>query len=133
MEMVVVRETKTALSTIGTLSIDGKPFGSTLELPWKNNQHLVSCIPTGTYEVQLLPSPKFNNAPTPHVLNVPGRDNILMHVGNFPRDTEGCLLVGSFPGRDLVGDSKKAFAQLVQKMQQLPAGEKISLTIKEKV
>lgn len=132
MEMVVNREVKTAFSTIGILTVVGKLFGYTLELPWKNNQHSVSCIPVGTYEVQLLPSAKFHGALVPHVLNVPNRDSILIHIGNFPRDTEGCLLVGLYKGRDLVGDSGKAIAQLVQKMQQLPAGEKISLTIQEK-
>lgn len=64
----------------------------TLEPPWNNNRRRVSCIPTGEYKVTPRYSTRFRHHL--HVLDVPDRDWILFHVGNFPRDTTGCVLVG---------------------------------------
>ena len=64
----------------------------TLELPWKDNERQISCIPKGSYEVKLRWSPKYGTHY--HVLNVPNRDLILIHSGNFTKDTKGCILVG---------------------------------------
>jgi hypothetical protein len=63
-----------------------------LELPWKNNNQNVSCIPPGTYTVQKLIDQKFGNHF--HVMNVPNRGGILIHAGNFYTQTQGCILVG---------------------------------------
>jgi hypothetical protein len=72
-----------------------------LEPPWKNNRRGESCIPTGDYTLSpRAPTKKFNY---PHLLlgGVPDRDFILAHRGNFPSDTEGCLLLGlSFGSAD---------------------------------
>lgn len=82
--------------TIGVLRVDGKDF-YTLELPWKDNQRSVSCIPSGAYV--LTPHAwddgnDFKFKKTWEVNNVEGRSSILMHVGNFTKDTDGCILVG---------------------------------------
>lgn len=52
-----------------------------------------TAIPYGTYDVvwQLSPSRQQN---TLRLLNVPGYQGILIHSGNTPEDTEGCLLLG---------------------------------------
>lgn len=65
----------------------------TLELPWKDNERKVSCIPKGTYKVVPRWSSKFKHHF--HVLDVPNRSYILIHVGNFYTDIEGCILVGT--------------------------------------
>ena len=65
---------------------------NTLELPWRNNQRNISCIPTGEYDVTPRHSARFGNHL--HVLDVPNRSFILFHVGNWPRNTEGCILPG---------------------------------------
>ncbi|MDY0308163.1 MAG: DUF5675 family protein, partial [Desulfovibrionaceae bacterium] len=65
----------------------------TLERPWLNNQRRVSCIPAGTYKGRVLPSPRFG-IDLPELLDVPGRDQILIHPGNTIDDTEGCILIG---------------------------------------
>lgn|SRR3990167_7451294 len=69
----------------------------TLELPWKNNEKQVSCIPQGFYHVEKRKSAKFGE----HFLikDVPNRDFILIHSGNFAAgdkvDIKGCIMVGS--------------------------------------
>lgn len=64
----------------------------TLELPWKNNERRVSCIPSGRYSVIPRDSVKFGY----HfqILDVPKREYILFHFGNYVTDVEGCILVG---------------------------------------
>lgn len=49
--------------------------------------------------------------------DVPGRDFILLHVGNFIKDTKGCSLCGLTYGRDTaghyqVGNSRAAYERL---------------------
>lgn len=93
---ILIRLKSTPIVTLGQLIIfDGliQVFsGVTLELPWKNNQVKVSCIPSGKYLVSPRVSEKFGNH---YILqNVPQRDLILIHSGNKISDTEGCILVG---------------------------------------
>ncbi len=71
----------------------GLPLALTLERPWRNNAPEVSCIPPGSYTARRVTSPKFGE--TFEVTGVPGRSHILMHKGNTPADTEGCILVGA--------------------------------------
>jgi len=64
----------------------------TLELPDLGNQQNISCIPEGKYEVHRICSPKFGKCF--HVQDVPGRSEILIHKGNYNKDTHGCILIG---------------------------------------
>ena len=76
----------------------------TLELPWKDNAHNISCIPEGDYLVEKMPPTAKRKYQYFHVLNVPNRDGILWHPGNFTHDILGCFLPGeSFA--DLDNDS----------------------------
>ena len=65
-----------------------------LERPWRNNSRSISCIPLGTYLVKPHDSPSKGKC---FILvgPEPERSDILIHVGNELKDTEGCLLVGS--------------------------------------
>lgn len=65
----------------------------TLELPWKDNERKVSCIPEGEYKVVPRWSAKFKEHF--HILDVPNRTWILFHAGNYRTQIEGCILVGS--------------------------------------
>lgn len=73
----------------------------TLELSWKNNERQISCIPIGKYEVVKRFSQKYKDHF--HILNVPNRTWILIHHGNFHKDTLGCVLVGK-ELKDIDGD-----------------------------
>jgi hypothetical protein len=64
----------------------------TLELPWRDNQRRISCVPDGTYKVVRRSSAKYKNHF--HLLDVPNRSLILIHQGNYNHQTMGCILVG---------------------------------------
>ena len=73
----------------------------TLELPDLGNQKNISCIQEGEYEVHRIYSPKFGKCF--HLQDVPGRSEILIHKGNYNKDTHGCILVG-MDRADINGD-----------------------------
>jgi hypothetical protein len=78
--------------TLGTLIAKGQVY-FTLEPPWMDNAINISCIPTGLYTCT------FREKTEHHeniyvVLDVPDRTDIEMHIGNFPKDTKGCILIG---------------------------------------
>lgn len=76
-----------------TISYKGKTFNcKVLELAWKNNQKNISCIPKGLYKVKPHYSEKFGKVYW--VQDVENRSYIYFHVGNYYKDTLGCLLVG---------------------------------------
>ena len=85
--------------TLGRFLVYGDQFklleGVTLELPWRNNQRVVSCIPKGSYQVRFCSDSE--KIPYPHfeILNIPGRDGVKIHRGNFVENTKGCVLIGS--------------------------------------
>jgi hypothetical protein len=68
----------------------------TLELPWKNNERRVSCIPTGVYRWVKIVSPKFKECI--HITSVVGRSEILIHPANRKEDLLGCIGVGVIYG-----------------------------------
>lgn len=88
----------------------------TLELPWKNNSREISCIPTGTYDVVPRFTKKYKNHF--HVLNVPKRSYVLLHHGNFPKNTLGCILCG-LEKFDIDGDKIPDVARTVDCMKQM--------------
>lgn len=67
--------------------------GVTLELPWKNNFRQISRIPSGSYAVL----PRYSDKHKKHyeIWGVHDRDKILIHSGNFHKQTLGCVLIGS--------------------------------------
>jgi hypothetical protein len=91
----------------------------TLEPAWLNNQANISCIPTGVYLVRWEDRPKHGRVLA--LVYVPNREDILIHVGNYPKDTEGCILVGrgvtdTEPALDLL-DSREALEVLADLLQ----------------
>ena len=114
-------------ATVGVLSIDGEVTCFTLEPPNRMNERDVSCIPKGEY---LCVRKDASNSLTNdtgrawEVLDVPGRSDILIHVGNTITDTQGCILVGESAGHDLwksgrraILSSRDAFGIMMQKTE----------------
>ena len=141
MEIEVVRTTKTANSTIGKMSSDGVYCCATLEpttreVPgqpvseWKIQDK--TAIPCGKYTVTETYSPKFQRM-MPLVNDVPGFDEIRIHVGNDPADTDGCCLVGqptAIP--DWIAESHATFGGFWAKFDAAyQAGEAVTITYME--
>lgn len=95
--------------TIGHLYINGEYFCDTLEDPVrqldsiKDKIYSETAIPAGKYKVSMsIVSPKYSirksynwcGGRLPKLIDVPFFDGILIHSGNTPDHTAGCILVG---------------------------------------
>lgn len=134
MMLTLVRRWFTDQSTIGELYLDGAAIQTCFTLedmvrPVK--VHGETAIPAGRYQVIITESARFKRA-LPLLLNVPGFEGIRIHPGNTKADTEGCLLVGTQRGTDVVLKSKAAFTALFGVLQAALKKEKVWLTIVER-
>ena len=77
--------------TVGRLKCGGFHC-LTLELPWWDNERVVSCIPAGTYEATKYESPSKGDVIL--LLDVKHRSWIEIHAGNYTSQIKGCILVG---------------------------------------
>ena len=79
-----------------------------------------TCIPTGRFRLAWVMSPS-RGRPTLRLLKVPGFDGILVHSGNTPEHTKGCVCPGLYldvkAGRTT--HSKAAVAWLEKQLQPL--------------
>lgn len=126
MILTLQRKPQDPNSTPGSLAVDGVFQCFTLELPVKDGLP-GSAIPAGKYEIELALSPKFLRsddpwvqayaAEMPHLVGIPGRSLIMVHWGNGPDNTDGCILVGQSRDVDYVGNSRSAFAALFLEIQ----------------
>jgi hypothetical protein len=71
-----------------------------------------TCIPCGRYRVTIERSPRLSRLAghdvfTPRLHEVPNFEGILIHPGNFERDTLGCLLPGTSYADDGSADRQK--------------------------
>ena len=153
MKLTLKRIAKRPTYTIGKLYIDGEYFADTCEdkdrgltqsMPLaeikKRKVYSLTAIPTGTYTISMnTVSPKYSkrdfykklcNGKVPRLLNVPGYDGVLIHVGNSDHDTAGCVLVGENSVKGKVLNSRVTFSRLYGVMKTASdKGEKITITI----
>ena len=131
--LLIIRDTFTENSTIGELFLNGERMADTLELPYKDNQRSISCIPEGEYKVRLRLARESASRDYLHLLvqDVPNRDWILFHRGNSAKDTSGCILVGLGSKHNFVGNSTLAMDLLMKEIINL-GGTNINLIIKNK-
>lgn len=145
--------------TIGHLYANGEYVCDTLEDCDRNLNDKMSvkeitdkkvygetAIPVGIYDIDMdVPSPKYSNfekykwakkydGKLPRLQGVKGFEGVLIHVGNYPKDTLACLLVGLNKTKGALVDSTNQFNHLMDGYL-LPAkikGYKISVEIKQK-
>tara|TARA_B110000438_G_scaffold299594_1_gene350106 strand:+ start:5473 stop:6021 length:549 start_codon:yes stop_codon:yes gene_type:complete len=131
--LLIIRDTFTDVSTIGNLYLDGEWLCDTLENPYLNNQRNISCIPEGQYKVRLRTARESATKDYLHLLvqDVPDRSLILFHSGNTAKDTRGCVLVGIGTEQDFVKNSRLAMDLLMKEIINL-GGTNINLIIKNK-
>jgi hypothetical protein len=148
MKLSLTRRFKGENYTIGSLHIDGVYFCDTLEdtdrglkqsMPPDEIKRLKiagkTAIPAGTYEITLnVVSPKYSTreqyrfcgGKVPRLIDVKGYEGVLIHIGNRPEDTEGCILVGENRVKGQVINSTETFKRLYEAMKK---AEKITLEV----
>jgi hypothetical protein len=122
--------------TIGSLYVDGKYFCDVLEDVDRGLKQSMTeaeikrlkvrgqtAIPTGTYKVVTnIVSPKYSTreaykfceGKVPRLLDVKGYEGVLIHIGNYPEDTDGCILVGENKIKGQVINSTETFKRLYE-------------------
>jgi hypothetical protein len=142
MEIKVLRRYRAPKYTIGTMYVDGRRFSDTLEDrdrdknrdgdlsdPGEKKVYAETAIPYGRYLVTLRHSPKFGRK-LPYINNVPHFEGILIHRGNTPADSAGCILVGENKVVGQVINSTPYEQYLVKLMAEAAGhGEKVWITI----
>lgn len=96
-EIVIDRFQQNEYATLGRAGIwNGSAYlynFVTLELPWKDNQRRISCIPEGEYKAVAT----FRSSNGQYALwltDVPGRSEIMMHTANWTSEILGCIAPG---------------------------------------
>lgn len=140
MKLTLKRIAKKKTYTIGKLYIDDVYFCDTIEdvdrgLYQGQNLDLIkkikipnkTAIPRGTYKITLnVVSPKYSkkkiyqeicNGRVPRLLNVPGYEGVLIHIGNTAEDSAGCILVGENKQVGKVLNSTETFKRLYNKIK----------------
>ena len=99
-----------------------------------------TAIPKGTYTIILnQPSTRFSNfqkypwakkykGQLPRIENVPGFQGVLIHVGNTPENTEGCILIGQNKVKGKILNSVSTFDSFMAIISKYK-NEKITITI----
>lgn len=152
MKLTLKRTFKGSKYTIGHLSINGVYECDTLEDTDRGlyqTQSLLeiqskkvygqTAIPYGTYKIDMNTiSPKFKDrswakfcgGKLPRLIDVPGFEGVLIHVGNSESDTLGCVLVGENKIKGKVINSTATFQELYSVILKAKlSGEEITLTI----
>ena len=132
MELELIR-TYFPNGTNGEFVFNKSRICSSIELPWRNNKHQISCIPEGRYELTKRYSLRFGW----HLLvnNVINRNYILIHAYNDAlKESKGCIAPVSL----CISEGKGINARVALKkliaivIPELKYGKKVFLTIKSK-
>jgi len=135
MELKLFRYREDQTGVQGLLMVDGKFFCYTLENAKKK-------IAEGEYRMG------FEKAATPLTKNyrakfdwftfhleikkVSKRDQLYVHIGNYPRDVRGCIAVGDTARCNFVGNSTNTFSELYNQMApRLEVDEIVTIKIME--
>jgi len=135
----VSRDYKLPDYTIGKMYLNGVYFCDTLEntdrglhqdMPLEEIKKKKipgsAAIPAGKYKVNMNQASdkykdraayQFCGAKVPRLVGVPGFVGILIHIGKYPKDTEGCILVGENKAKGQVLNSTATFTKLYKALQ----------------
>lgn len=96
----------------GYLSINDKPLCYTMELPYRENINYLSSIPKGRYDAFIRTDKTLGWRI--ELVNVPKRDSVQIHLGNYTSDITGCILVGKkvFISNCTLEKSKDAISEI---------------------
>lgn len=139
-EATIYRYNKSDQGTRGIISAPGF-FCHTLELPDRNNQPNISCIPTGEYECLYVKIKRRigGRRELYWLKHVDGRTGVLIHAGVFAGDKSkgfksnvlGCIQfgyeIGQLKGQQAIFRSRECIADFIEYMNKEP----FKLIIKE--
>ena len=117
MNLQLIRDQHEPTYTGGRLYVDGDFFCWTLE-------PTPPVVPVGMYQVDMTTSARAQRGELwtpasdwrlPLLARVPGHEGIRIHAGNFPKDTQGCILVGNERQRGAVYKSRAALRRLLER------------------
>ena len=145
MNLILEEMCSTKNSTASCLLIDNAPFCFVVEdgARDKKVKHETR-IPAGKYQIKPRRagsffqrySKQFAHKFVPHILDVPGFEWILIHIGNTIKNTSGCLVVNRFigigPDGNYMGtDSASVYKLLYSLMDKaLEQGEEIWIEVR---
>ena len=112
MRLILKRDEDNGECTLGRLYAEDEFLCFSLENTWKNNERRISCIPTGTYPLTTKEYGRFYDKyqmPIPILDNTEPRSEILIHPGNYAKDTLGCILLGDSKGDNAVWNSVRTW------------------------
>lgn len=104
MELILTRDLHESSCELGLLAVGGAHF-QTIELPWRENQHGISCVPYGKYQLERHSSDAHPRTwglinEELHVTHYPlqahpdWRSLCLIHSANWARQLQGCIAPG---------------------------------------
>lgn len=135
MRLMLVRDHYYPDATLGRLYIDGGLTCYTLEDTDRRledgGQKIAgqTAIPRGIYPITITQSARFGKL-LPLLSNVPGFAGVRIHPGNTSADTEGCILVGSSRAENTLRNSRSAFAQVYEFIEEaLARGEPVEIEV----
>lgn len=136
MNALLVREDQSDQGTFGRIVAKALTL-FTGELPWRENQSSISCVPAGTYRAVFTHSPRFGR----HlylVAPVPSRTGIRVHPANFMGDASkgfrcqlnGCIALGERIG--WMGGQKAVLLSqpAVRRLESIFGGQPFQLEIR---
>ncbi len=126
--------------TIGILTVDGSKYATLEDAIRPVKIAGITAIPAGTYELKLRNQGGMTvrygrKFPSMHkgmiwLRDVPNFKWVYIHIGNFPEDTEGCILVGMRARKHSVLLSAKAYKRMYSKIAKMIESKGCQITIK---
>lgn len=130
-------------ATIGTLLVDGSFQGFTLEDIKRDTKVMGQTrIPAGTYKIlqRKVVSGKTKQYQDKYpwfkwhleLQNVPNFENIYIHIGNSPKDTDGCILTAATASwnEPFIGSSTDTFKRIYLLVTEaLESGEEVTIDV----
>jgi hypothetical protein len=118
--------------TMGYLFVNDSAICHTLERADYSNNKSTSRIPLGSYKAFIRTDNKIGWRI--ELIDVPKRENIQIHLGNYPFQTTGCTLIGidAKPENCTVLNSTLAFNKLRKELLKIGAGLNLDTNSSEK-
>lgn len=130
---MLIRDSFSSVSTDGILFVDGHALCNTLEPATgkKVKYGKGCCVAPGIYSIDFHYSPKFGKYMLT-LCGVRGRSGILIHSGNTPNDTSGCILVGQRENIGVLSNSRSTLDKVFDRCLEAIGKEPITIIIKNK-